>query len=69
MDQDQILGRISDMVDEERALRDAVSSGRIDSTTAPAPRGGRGTGGRFMTTAAGGRAGSTRQTRATARPT
>ncbi|GHK01926.1 hypothetical protein SY2F82_37230 [Streptomyces sp. Y2F8-2] len=33
MDQDQILGRISAMVEEERALREAVSSGRIDSTT------------------------------------
>ncbi|POX49233.1 DUF2630 family protein [Streptomyces sp. Ru72] len=33
MDQDQILGRISAMVEEERALRDAVSSGRIDSAT------------------------------------
>jgi hypothetical protein len=33
MDQDQILARISAMVEEERGLRDAVSSGRIDSTT------------------------------------
>ncbi|MGW5607586.1 DUF2630 family protein [Streptomyces sp. NPDC003753] len=33
MDQDQILGRIAAMVEEERALREAVSSGRIDSTT------------------------------------
>jgi hypothetical protein len=33
MDQEQILGRITAMVDEERALRDAVASGRIDSTT------------------------------------
>ncbi|MFI9645641.1 DUF2630 family protein [Streptomyces sp. NPDC052040] len=33
MDQEQILTRISAMVDEERGLRDALRSGRIDSTT------------------------------------
>ncbi|MEU6370408.1 DUF2630 family protein [Streptomyces sp. NPDC046931] len=33
MDQEQILGRISAMVDEERGLRDALRSGRIDSVT------------------------------------
>jgi hypothetical protein len=33
MDQEQILGRITAMVDEERGLRDALSSGRIDSET------------------------------------
>ena len=33
MDQDQILSRIAAMVEEERGLRDAVSSGRIDSAT------------------------------------
>ncbi|MGV9561364.1 DUF2630 family protein [Streptomyces sp. NPDC003480] len=33
MDQDQILTRISAMVEEERGLRDALQSGRIDSET------------------------------------
>lgn len=33
MDQDQILARITAMVDEEHALRDALSAGRIDSET------------------------------------
>jgi hypothetical protein len=33
MDQDQILARISAMVEEERVLRDAVSSGRIERAT------------------------------------
>ncbi len=33
MDQEQILARITAMVDEERGLRDALSSGRIDSET------------------------------------
>ncbi|MFC3571894.1 DUF2630 family protein [Streptomyces yaanensis] len=33
MDQEQILARITAMVDEERGLRDALSSGRIDSDT------------------------------------
>ncbi|MGV9246052.1 DUF2630 family protein [Streptomyces sp. NPDC003710] len=33
MDQEQILTRISAMVDEERGLRDALRSGRIDSET------------------------------------
>ncbi|GAA3046972.1 DUF2630 family protein [Streptomyces glomeratus] len=33
MDQEQILARISAMVDEERGLRDALRSGRIDSET------------------------------------
>ncbi|MDQ0785595.1 hypothetical protein QFZ63_006531 [Streptomyces sp. B3I7] len=33
MDEQQILGRITAMVDEERALRDALTSGRIDSDT------------------------------------
>jgi len=31
MDEQQILGRITDMADEEHALRDALTSGRIDS--------------------------------------
>jgi hypothetical protein len=33
MDQDQILARITAMVDDERRLRDAVASGQIDSDT------------------------------------
>jgi hypothetical protein len=33
MGEDQILARITAMVDEERGLREAVSSGRIDSST------------------------------------
>jgi hypothetical protein len=33
MDQEQILTRITAMVDDERRLRDAVASGQIDSTT------------------------------------
>ncbi|MFE9096833.1 DUF2630 family protein [Streptomyces sp. NPDC007264] len=33
MDQDEILARITAMVDEEHALRDALSAGRIDSET------------------------------------
>ncbi|MCW7941557.1 hypothetical protein AAW14_05750 [Streptomyces hygroscopicus] len=33
MDRDQILARITAMVDEERVLRDALASGRIDSAT------------------------------------
>jgi hypothetical protein len=33
MGDDQILARITAMVDEERGLREAVSSGRIDSST------------------------------------
>jgi hypothetical protein len=33
MDQEQILARIAAMVDDERRLRDAVASGRIDSAT------------------------------------
>ncbi|GAA3837824.1 DUF2630 family protein [Streptomyces chiangmaiensis] len=33
MVEEQILARITAMVDEERGLREAVSSGRIDSVT------------------------------------
>ncbi|MCX4910906.1 DUF2630 family protein [Streptomyces sp. NBC_00878] len=33
MDQDQILARITAVVDDERKLRDAVASGQIDSAT------------------------------------
>ncbi|MCX4976745.1 MULTISPECIES: DUF2630 family protein [unclassified Streptomyces] len=33
MDQDQILARITAMVDDERRLREAVASGQIDSST------------------------------------
>ncbi|MGQ4383933.1 DUF2630 family protein [Streptomyces sp. SAS_270] len=33
MDQEQILARISSMVEDERRLRDALASGEIDSTT------------------------------------
>jgi hypothetical protein len=33
MDQEQILTRITAMVDDERRLREAVASGQIDSTT------------------------------------
>jgi hypothetical protein len=33
MDQEQILARITAMVDDERRLREAVASGQIDSTT------------------------------------
>ncbi len=33
MDQEQILARITAMVDDERRLRDAVASGQIDSST------------------------------------
>lgn len=33
MDQEQILARITSMVDDERRLRDALASGQIDSTT------------------------------------
>ncbi|WP_369255986.1 DUF2630 family protein [Streptomyces sp. R35] len=33
MDQDQILARITAMVDDERRLRDDLASGRIDSDT------------------------------------
>jgi len=33
MDQDQILARITAMVDDERRLREALASGRIDSET------------------------------------
>ncbi|MEV6028533.1 DUF2630 family protein [Streptomyces sp. NPDC052036] len=33
MDQEQILTRIAAMVDEERDLRDALQSGRIDNAT------------------------------------
>ncbi|WP_369240674.1 DUF2630 family protein [Streptomyces sp. R21] len=33
MDQEQILARITSMVDDERMLRDALASGQIDSTT------------------------------------
>jgi hypothetical protein len=33
MDQEQILARITAMVDDERRLRDAVASGQIDSGT------------------------------------
>ncbi|MGW1162922.1 DUF2630 family protein [Streptomyces sp. NPDC002513] len=33
MNQEQILTRITAMVDEERGLRDAFQSGRIDSAT------------------------------------
>jgi hypothetical protein len=33
MDQEQILARITSMVDDERKLRDALASGQIDSTT------------------------------------
>ncbi|MET8636498.1 DUF2630 family protein [Streptomyces sp. NPDC004096] len=33
MAEEQILSRITAMVDEERGLREAVSSGRIDSAT------------------------------------
>ncbi|MET7440822.1 hypothetical protein [Streptomyces sp. NPDC005568] len=31
MDQEQILARITAMVDDERRLRDALASGQIDS--------------------------------------
>ncbi|MET7595771.1 DUF2630 family protein [Streptomyces sp. NPDC004082] len=33
MDQEQILARITAMVDDERRLRDALASGQIDSAT------------------------------------
>ncbi|KAA0927067.1 DUF2630 family protein [Streptomyces apricus] len=33
MDQEQILARITAMVDDERKLRDALASGEIDSAT------------------------------------
>ncbi|WP_413755974.1 DUF2630 family protein [Streptomyces sp. MMBL 11-3] len=33
MDQEQILARITAMVDDERRLRDALASGEIDSAT------------------------------------
>ncbi|MGW7266103.1 DUF2630 family protein [Streptomyces sp. NPDC054842] len=33
MDQEQILARITAMVDDERRLRDELASGRIDSAT------------------------------------
>jgi hypothetical protein len=33
MDQEQILARITAMVDDERRLRDSLASGRIDSAT------------------------------------
>ncbi|WP_221354108.1 DUF2630 family protein [Streptomyces beigongshangae] len=33
MDQEQILARITAMVDDERKLRDALASGQIDSAT------------------------------------
>jgi len=33
VDQEQILARITSMVDDERRLRDAVASGQIDSAT------------------------------------
>ncbi|MEW2494814.1 MULTISPECIES: DUF2630 family protein [Streptomyces] len=33
MAEEQIMARIAAMVDEERGLRDALSSGRIDSAT------------------------------------
>ncbi|WP_151477967.1 DUF2630 family protein [Streptomyces albicerus] len=33
MDQEQILARITTMVDDERRLRDALASGQIDSAT------------------------------------
>ncbi|MDQ1040492.1 hypothetical protein QFZ75_006908 [Streptomyces sp. V3I8] len=33
MDQEQILARITAMVDDERKLRDALASGEIDNTT------------------------------------
>ncbi|MET7385983.1 DUF2630 family protein [Streptomyces sp. NPDC005385] len=33
MDQEQILTRITAMVDDERRLRDAVAAGEIDSST------------------------------------
>ncbi|MFJ2260927.1 DUF2630 family protein [Streptomyces sp. NPDC087844] len=33
MDQEQILARITAMVDDERVLRDALASGKIDSAT------------------------------------
>jgi hypothetical protein len=33
MNQEEILARITAMVDDERRLRDALASGQIDSTT------------------------------------
>ncbi|GAA5005118.1 MULTISPECIES: DUF2630 family protein [Streptomyces] len=33
MDQEQILSRITAMVDDERRLREAIEAGRIDSRT------------------------------------
>ncbi|MFE9836768.1 DUF2630 family protein [Streptomyces sp. NPDC005551] len=33
MDQEEILARITTMVDDERRLRDALASGQIDSAT------------------------------------
>ena len=33
MDQEQILSRISSMVDDERTLRDSLASGAIDEAT------------------------------------
>ncbi|MFF1695079.1 DUF2630 family protein [Streptomyces sp. NPDC058257] len=33
MDQEQILSRISSMVDDERTLRDSLASGAIDEST------------------------------------
>ncbi|WP_055489492.1 DUF2630 family protein [Streptomyces sp. TP-A0356] len=33
MDQEQILARITAMVDEERALREGVASGQVDTET------------------------------------
>jgi len=33
MDQDEILARITAMVDDERRLRDALASGQIDGST------------------------------------
>jgi hypothetical protein len=33
MEQEQILARITSMVDDERRLRDALAAGRIDGTT------------------------------------